>query len=420
MNPADILAQVPYFAALPAQEIERLGSICNIVDTPQGTVVIEEGAAPGDLFVVLEGTFRAARKGASGDLVLGTSSVGEVIGEMSLLEGRPTSAQVVAQTPGKLLRIPGTEIETLMASPEVSMRMLRTVTTRLRERETALVQAEKLAALGTMTAGLLHEVNNPAAALINAGSRLEEAVGRLVPSAGAVTLSPLQRSDRVRALARLLTSSGVDSKLAGSLVAQGWDEEKFGATPEAERQKVAELAQIRQLTSEMLLAATRLSELVGTVKRWTFHDQGERNDVDLVTVVLDSLTLLRHKSSSLRVSTKLPDTLTVEAQGGELSQVVTNLIDNAIDAASQKITIELGEDSGQATLVVEDDGPGIPSEKANKIWEPFFTTKAPGKGSGLGLAISQRIVNDHGGSLTLDSQPGRTRFVLRLRKKLAP
>ncbi|MDQ3500473.1 MAG: cyclic nucleotide-binding domain-containing protein, partial [Actinomycetota bacterium] len=367
MNATDILTQVPYFAALPAQEIERLGSICNIVDTPQGTVVIEEGAAPGDLFVVLEGTFRAARKGASGDLVLGTSSVGEVIGEMSLLEGRPTSAQVVAQTPGKLLRIPGTEIETLMASPEVSMRMLRTVTTRLRERETALVQAEKLAALGTMTAGLLHEVNNPAAALINAGSRLEEAVGRLVPSAGAVTLSPLQRSDRVRALARLLASSGVDSKLAGSLVAQGWDEEKLGATPEAERQKVAELAQIRQLTSEMVLAATRLSDLVGTVKRWTFHDQGERNDVDLVTVVLDSLTLLRHKSSSLRVSTKLPDTLTVEAQGGELSQVVTNLIDNAIDAASQEIAIELVENSGEATLVVEDDGPGIPSEKANKI-----------------------------------------------------
>jgi len=419
VNPADILAQVPYFAALPPQEIERLGSICNVVDTPQGTVVIEEGAAPGDLFVVLEGTFRAARKGASGDLVLGTSSVGDVIGEMSLLEGRPTSAQVVAQTPGQLLRIPGTEIESLMASPEVAMRMLRTVTTRLRERETALVQAEKLAALGTMTAGLLHEVNNPAAALINAGSRLQETVARLVPSTGEVALSPLQRSDRVRALAKLLHSWGVDPKLAGSLVAQGWDEEKLGATPEAERQQTAELAHVRQLTSEMLLAATRLSELVGTVKRWTFHDQGERNDVDLVTVVSDSLTLLRHKSSSLRVTTKLPDSLTVEAQGGELSQVVTNLIDNAIDAASQKITIELGEDSGQATLVVEDDGPGIPSEKANKIWEPFFTTKAPGKGSGLGLAISQRIVNDHGGTLTFESKPGQTRFVLRLNKRIA-
>lgn len=417
MNPEDVLSQVPYLAGLPESEIERLGRICNVFEVPSGRVVIEEGAAPGDLFVILEGSFRAVRAGPNGDVVLGTSTVGEVIGEMSLIEDRPTSATVIAQTPGKLLRIPGSEIGNLMNSPQMTNQMLRTVIPRLREREAALGQAEKLAALGTMTAGLLHEVNNPAAALQRAGSDLAETTARLVPSHDPEPLTPLQRSDRTRAVAAVLVAAGADPKLAGSLVALGWNEDHLAVVPESELAQVAGLAHVRQLANEVVMAATRLAELVGTVKRWTYHDQGELHDVDLVTVVEDSLTLLRHKTGTVQVTTRLPESLQIEGRGGELSQVVTNLLDNAIDAQAGEVVIELSDDDGQATLIIEDDGNGIPPEKAERIWEPFFTTKAPGKGTGLGLALSQRIIIDHGGSISLESQPGRTRFLVRLPKR---
>lgn len=417
MNPEDVLSQVPYLAGLPNSEIERLGRICNVFEVPPGGIVIEEGAPPSDLFVILEGNFRAVRAGPNGDVVLGTSAAGEVIGEMSLIEDRPTSATVIAQTPGKLLRIPGSEIGSLMNSPQMTNQILRTIIPRLREREAALGQAEKLAALGTMTAGLLHEVNNPAAALQRAGSDLAETTARLVPSQDLESLTPLQRSDRTRTVAALLTAAGAEPRLAGSLVALGWNEELLAGMPESELSQLAGLAHVRQLANEIVMAATRLAELVGTVKRWTYHDQGELHDVDLVTVVEDSLTLLRHKTGTVQVIRRLPESLLVEGRGGELGQVVTNLLDNAIDAQAREIIVDLSANEEQVTLVIEDDGNGIPPEKSERIWEPFFTTKAPGKGTGLGLAVSQRIVIDHGGSISFESQPGRTRFLLRLPKK---
>jgi signal transduction histidine kinase len=224
----------------------------------------------------------------------------------------------------------------------------------------------------------------------------------------------LQRSDRTRAVASLLAESSIDPKLAGSLVAQGWDPERFRAIPANERQQTADLAHLRQLASEVVMAAGRLSELVGTVKRWTFHDQGTSNDVDLVTVIRDSLTLLRHKVGSLELRTVLPNSLQIQARGGELSQVLTNLIDNAIDAAKSTLTISLQSDDEQAVITVTDDGQGIPPDKIDRIWEPFFTTKPPGKGSGLGLAVSARLIADHGGLINVESRPGETRFVVRI------
>ena len=417
MNLGNILTQVPYLAGLPGSEIERLATICNVFEVAPGTVVIEEGAAPGDLFVILEGNFRAVRAGPNGVVTLGTSTSGEVIGEMSLIEDRPTSATVIAQTSGKLLRIPGSEIGNLMNSPEMTNRILRTVIPRLREREAALGQAEKLAALGTMTAGLLHEVNNPAAALQRAGSDLADTTSKLVPLLDHEPLTALQRSDRTRAIAALLTAAGAEPKLAGSLVALGWNEELLAEVPESELSQLAALAHVRQLANEVVMAATRLAELVGTVKRWTYHDQGELHDVDLVTVIEDSITLLRHKTGAALVTKRLPESLLVEGRGGELSQVVTNLLDNAIDAQAREIIVELSENEEQVALAIEDDGNGIPQEKSERIWEPFFTTKAPGKGTGLGLAVSQRIIIDHGGSISFESQPGRTRFLLSLPKR---
>ena len=164
------------------------------------------------------------------------------------------------------------------------------------------------------------------------------------------------------------------------------------------------------------MAANRLSELVRTVKQWTFHDQGERHDVDLVTVVEDSLTLLRHKAGNTRVRRSLPESAWVAGRGGELGQVVTNLLDNAFDAARTEVMVSIIEGPDEVSVIVCDDGPGVPPEVEARIWEPFFTTKPPGKGTGLGLALSQRIASDHGGSLVLQSQPGDTRFELRIPK----
>ncbi|HSL26382.1 MAG TPA: ATP-binding protein [Acidimicrobiia bacterium] len=415
MSPYEILASLPYFSGLSEEQLTALCQTSESMAVEKGTEVITEGGMPSGLFVIAEGTFRVSRRGGGAEMQLRVATPGDVLGEMSLIGNVPATATVRALERGTLIKVPADEFREALADPVLLAGMFHTVTGRLREQEAALVESEKLASLGSWAAGLLHEVNNPAAAVLRAAEHLTELTSLLVPGAEPVTLRPLARAEREQAMAELLAAAGESDpgELAASLVTQGWTPEQLAeAGPDpATRLRTARLVHARQLATELGQAARRISELVGAVKRWSYHGQGEVQAVDLNQVVTDSLTLLRHQVGNLQVELDLdPDLGLVEARGVGLSQVVTNLIDNALQAAAHRVTVRTRPEIDTVTVEVEDDGPGIPDHVRERIWDPFFTTKPPGKGSGLGLAIVRRIVSEHDGSISVESAPGATKF----------
>lgn len=420
MSPYELLSQVPYFSELPEAELENLCRAADIIDVEAGVVLINEGDEPEALLVIADGTFEAVRQSAESEIVIGLAGRGEVLGEMSLLEKRPASATMRALSPGRVVRVPAESFERLLTHNQFLREMLRTVTRRLRDREGALVESEKLAALGTMTAGLLHEVNNPTAAIKRSAAGLVEAADSLVEQRVGEQMSPLQRGDREEELAQFLVGLGLAevSDLASSAVTAGWDRTGLEQSAHGEPTEIITLVRLihaRQLADEVAMAAGRLSDLVGAVKSWVYLDQAAVQNVDLNIAVQQTMALLRHKLAGIRLELQLDPLLpAIEARGAELNQVITNLVDNAIQAAASLVTLRTLVDGDYVVCQVADDGPGIPAGILGRIWEPFFTTKPPGQGTGLGLSISRRIIQSHRGVLEVESEPGSTTFTIRL------
>ena len=419
MNTFEVLQSLPYFASLPVEQIESLCRACEVIAVEAGQVVIVEGSPPEGLLVVVEGTFEATRQTGSEQIRLGEAGPGEVLGEMSILENQLASATVRALEKGLLIKVPVEVFREVLSDPGLLGAMVSTVTRRLREREAAFYQNEKLASLGVLSAGLLHEVNNPAAAIARAAHHLAIVAEDLVPAQEPVTLTPLQRADREESMTEVLEAAGLEhpADLAASLVAQGWSPDMVTsqALDQSELGRLARLVHARQLALEVGMAAARISELVNAVKRWTYSGQGPVQDVDLNQLIIDSCTLLRHKASGKKLELTLADGLpTIPARGVELSQVITNLIDNALDAASSNVTVKTSAGPHEVVLEVFDDGGGIPEEQLSRIWEPFYTTKPLGVGTGIGLPISRKIIADHSGRIEVQSRPGLTVFEVHL------
>ncbi len=287
--------------------------------------------------------------------------------------------------------------------------------------------------MGQLAAGLAHELNNPAAAIRRSVSSLEEAVHArdmlhpprqitdLVPAAPAERLGPLERSDRIEELAEVVGDSG----LAASLIDSGWTAEQLasafsGLNPDDAQESAAWIAQtntVRALLEEVKTSADRISEIVGAVKSYAYLDQAPVQRIDVRTGLNNTLVILQHKLRAgvdvMRdYASDLPE---IEAFGSELNQVWTNIIDNAVDAMGGRGALEVRAertDEGGVRVTICDNGPGIPARDIPHLFEPFFTTKAPGVGTGLGLNISHNVVTRHGGSIDVDSRPGRTCFIV--------
>jgi signal transduction histidine kinase len=340
----------------------------------------------------------------------------------------------------------------LASSPTAARALFGVLLERWRETESRLRQSERMAQLGTPTAGLAHELNNPAAAVKRSSDQLRtametygtalvglQAVGldpnqdaelaRLISSSrDRPTLSPLERSDLEVAIEDHLTEAAVPEpwKLAATLVETGCslDEvativtlygEKTGVVLEA----VVAIHDAFSLLHEVEEGANRLSAIVGALKSYSYLDQAPEQEIDVVPGIEDTLLILRSKLSDISVRRSYDEDLpTIPAYASELNQVWTNLIDNAADALMdsqvQDPEIEIaakrdGEDG--VVVTVTDNGPGIPADARDRVFDAFFTTKEPGAGTGLGLDISYGIVaHKHGGEITFESEPGRTTF----------
>jgi signal transduction histidine kinase len=423
-----------------------------------GEVIAEQGEELPGLQLLLEGRAQAFILAQGRSEPVGHHTGPTWIGAIAVLTGGPLGARMQAETDCRVAVVASDDFKRLaFAQPQVHERVMRQVAP-VMSRVTEIEQnRERLASLGTMAAGLAHELNNPAAAARRAAAQLTEALDaigaalasfveagveredaeRLVAlqqqammhAASCTALDALDASDAEEELLARLERLDVEEpwRLAESLAIAGVDQqwldrvaELAGPATGAALRWVAASVVAGRLAGELEESTERMSALVGAVKSYAYMDRGGLVEVDLHEGLETTLTVLGYKLKHTEIAVKrdydrsLPK-LTV--RGSELNQVWTNLLDNAIEALGERGTITIATRADGACAVVEiaDDGPGIPEDLAGRVFDPFFTTKEAGHGTGLGLATARRIVEDrHDGTLTLEPQPGRTVFRVRL------
>jgi signal transduction histidine kinase len=428
-----------------------------------GDELMAEGSLPEAFYVVLEGDFEVSKRSNDQDVVLAIRGVGEMLGEMSLIEDRPRSATVRAVSDSLLLKISRDVFKDLLCgNATTALSILRTVMSRLRNTEVMLGQNEKLAVLGTLSAGLAHELNNPAAAAIRSAGHLRQTIGDWLRARGALdelnldpsvseivvqklrsdvarlkqnplSIDSLTRSDLEAEIEELLLEYGLADawEYTPSLVSYGWSAESLRDWGEQfEKSKMSAIIRwlataylVHNLIDEVNESTNRISEIVKAVKSYTYLDQAPIQFIDVSEGIENTLMILKHKLK-LGVSVKreydksLPK---VEAYASELNQVWTNILDNAIDAmkGQGEITLKTSFQNDKVMVEIADNGPGIPPKVLPHIFEPFYSTK-DGKGTGLGLHISNNIVQKHRGKIEVNTNSHGTKFTvtlpIRLRK----
>jgi signal transduction histidine kinase len=337
------------------------------------------------------------------------------------------------------------------------MEILRTASARLSGNASRITHNEKLVALGKFSAGLAHELNNPASAARRAAQTFQEMMSDLLARSvklcaldldtpqldrllsiehslydsieAASSLSPLDQSDREEELITWMDELAVEDAyaiapvFASSGLQQNQLQDLLAEFPAAAAAGILEwlsaALNARSLLNEINDSTTRISDLVRAVKEYTYMDQDDVQEVDVHKSLDTTLKVLAHKVGAIQIVREYDPTLPkITANGSELNQVWTNLIDNAIDAVKDKpdgrIQLSTRCESDFVMVAVSDNGAGIPKNVLPRIFEPFYTTKGVGEGTGLGLDIVFRIVTQHEGTIEAESTPGDTRFTVRL------
>jgi len=435
MIPAAALRTVPLLQGLTAERFDWLAQAAEEVVLAPGDTLLRQGEQGCGFFIILEGELLLVREQAAQETIAGRRAAPTFLGEISTLTGYPITATCRAQTACRLLRLQEPVFFELLGCCTIFARtVFRSLVDRTTETESIVRDLEKMASLGTLAAGLAHELNNPAAAAVRAidrakrradaltrrsmaedGRLLDDVTGR--PPAPAA--SALDTSEAEEALADWLDGHGVTGawELAPVLAGAGVGPRDLEPlTANADRiARLAEAIDLRALLGEAAHACKRISDLIGAVKSYSYMDREARQQLDIHQGIEDTLTILKHRwPAGIKVVRQYaPDLPGITAYGSELNQVWTNLLVNALDALEKAgtITIATRRDGDYVTVAIADDGPGIPEAIQSRIFDPFFTTKPAGKGTGLGLDITQRIVvAQHCGTICVESKPGETRF----------
>jgi signal transduction histidine kinase len=452
----DPIYNIPLFQDVTDDELAWLIAHSHLQQLTIGEYFAREQEAVRHFYIVLEGELQVIRTFNGQEQVVGTTPRGIMGGEVWLLTGAQSAATVRAIAPSRLMVFAYPQfLQIFSHAPTVGAQILRTAAERMRGLAEWTKQQEKLAALGKLSAGLAHELNNPASAARRAASSLQKALqglsGRtlklgvwgLTPAqieqlvalqSDAVTqvrarppLSTLEQSDREEAMIDWLEAQVVDDSddLAATFVTAHLAPDELAdlvaALPPGAAADVLiylhEQLNAANLLDEIEQGTRRIADLVAAVKAYTYMDQGEVQAVDIHRDLENTLVVLRHKLKTIRIQREFdPELPQIFARGGELNQVWTNLIDNAIDALGGQGIIHLITrcENNYAMVEITDNGPGIPPEDLPRIFEPFFTTKGVGAGTGLGLDTAYRIITQHQGTIEVQSKPGQTRFIVRL------
>jgi signal transduction histidine kinase len=458
MNLQD-LRKSPLFEGLSDQELQQLVDNAKPVSLRTGETLMKQGEPGHSAYVVLNGGFEIQKQSGPSVIKIDVRKPGEIIGEMALLSNAPRSATVVALCDSEALCISQDVFENLLStSPSATMAVLHWVIARLGQNESLLHQQEKMAALGTMSAGLAHELNNPAAAAQRSASLLRGAPAKWLQLThqleilafkenlsgwlndfmqeathcfeNPLRLEALEKIDRVDQLQLWLEANDVETawEFAPAMVNFGWSSESLGELKnkplfQTAIQWLGMGSMIVTQLYEIQNTTERISQIVRAMKSYTHLDQAPLLEVDVHEGLENTLVIMEHK---LRQGVMIKreyskDLPRIEAYASELNQVWTNIIDNAVDAVKGKgeITLRTYGQSDQVVVEIIDNGPGIPKEIQSRIYEPFFTTKPPGQGTGLGLHVTHDIVvNRHHGLLLVESKPGETKFKVILPKRI--
>ena len=444
---------------------EQLDKLCRVgrVETAQAGPVYTEGEAATCFYVLLEGTVVMSRRVGADDVEVNrTSQRGVYAGAFQAYLGDrvpqlyTNSVRVTEKS--RFFVLSADDFAGIMQEWfPMAVHLLEGLFLGNQTFQQVVSQRERLLALGSLSAGLTHELNNPAAAALRATSALRERVAgmrhKLKILAGgpyrqadldtlvsvqeraaekvvkAETLSPMDASDREDGVADWLDAHGIAGgwDLAPAFVQAGLDEEWLDQVAAAVDGAVLESAvrwlnytvETELLMNEIEDSTTRISGLVNAARQYSQLDRAPFQVVDVHELLDSTLQMLGAKiGPTVKVVKDFDHTLPkIPAYPGELNQVWTNLIDNAVSAmdGAGTLTVRTSQDRGKLVVEFRDTGPGVPPEITQRIFEPFFTTKPVGQGTGLGLDISWRIVvNKHHGDLEVESEPGDTRFRVRL------
>ena len=448
------LRPIDLFDELDDEQLARWAAITQIREFRAGDIIAEQGQHSQAMYLVLEGTIQALLVNDGRVEPTGQHRAPTWMGAIGVLIDTPLGVRIQADTDCRVGIVPAADaLDLVLEQRSVHRKVMQVVRPVLGRLESVEQNRERLAALGTMAAGLAHELNNPAAAAKRAAADMCDAVEVLANTISRFVESGVQRDEAAElatmqqeALKRARDNPPLDTldaadaedeltealerldvrepwRLAEPMVRAGVDarwvervSELAGPATPAALEWVAASLTARGLAAELSDSADRMSRLVGAVKAYSYMDRGDVVDTDIHEGLDTTLIVLGYKLKHTKIAIErdydrtLPKVL---ARGSELNQVWTNLLDNAIDALGQTgtITVRTRAENECAVVEVSDDGPGIPEELRDRIFEPFFTTKSVGEGTGLGLDTARRIVEErHHGTIAVESQPGNTTF----------
>jgi signal transduction histidine kinase len=444
------LLRFPIFAELPDDQIEWFISQTQELHLKAGENYSRQGDPADAMFVLLKGQLQG-RGEIGGETIMFNLNPGDVTGLLPFSRMKQFTVSGRAEADSHALRFPASKFpELIQKMPELTKRLVGLMADRIRETTRLEQQRDRLASLGKLSAGLAHELNNPASAAKRAASQLRELLKKIKDAShelGRRDLTPAQKSEIEKLEASFiqrdepppdaLTMSDLEEQLDSLLRSHGqsdlWQlaadlahknvkpevlESLFAAldadTARAALVRIAASVEVANLLNEIESSTSRISDLVRAIKEYTYMDQAPVQNVDIVKSLETTLTILNYKLKRgvvvQRDYQQVP--FLVNSFGSELNQVWTNVIDNAIDAMGGKgeLRVRTYRDAGCVVVEIGDNGPGISPEVKAHIFEPFFTTKAVGEGTGLGLDTVQRIVKKHRGSIQVESEPGNTRF----------
>jgi len=444
------LLRVPAFEDLPDDQIAWFLSQSQELHVKPGDTYLRQGDPADAMFVTLDGQLEA-RGEFGGETVIIPIKPGAVTGLLPFSRMKQYTVSVRAITDSRLLRFPAAMFpELVQRMPELTQRLVAVMSDRIRETTRIEQQRDRLAALGKLSAGLAHELNNPASAAKRAASQLRDILKKIKDAShdlGRRDLTPTQKSEIEKLEASLtqfdglppdaMTVSDLEDRIDALLRSHGQNdlwrlsanlarrnvqpavleplfESLDSDAARAALVRIASSIEVADLLNAIESSTSRISDLVKAIKDYTYMDQAPVQNVDIAKSLETTLTILNHKLKRGVIVRRdyHADPLLVNSFGSELNQVWTNIIDNAIDAmgGNGELRVRTYRDDGCAVVEIGDNGPGMSPEIKSHIFEPFFTTKGVGEGTGLGLDTVQRIVKKHRGNIQVTSKPGDTRF----------
>jgi signal transduction histidine kinase len=444
------LLRVPVFVGLPDDQIAWFIGQAEELRLKAGDTYFRQGDPADAMFVVLEGQLQA-RGEIGGETVVIAMKPGDVTGVLPFSRMKQFTVGARAVTDARVLRFPSSLFPDLVQKmPELAQRLVGLMSDRIRETTRLEQQRDRLASLGKLSAGLAHELNNPASAAKRATSQLRDVLKKIRDAShelgrrdlttaqkaeiekleaffvqrNEVPPDPLTISDLEDQIDSLLRSHGQNDlwQMAADLARKNVEPEALESlfaildadTARAALVRIAASVEVATLLNEIESGTSRISDLVRAIREYTYMDQTPVQNVDIVKSLETTLTILNHKLKRgvvvQRDYQRVP--LLVNSFGSELNQVWTNIIDNAIDAmgGQGELRVRTYREDNYVVVEIADNGPGISPDIRSHIFEPFFTTKEVGEGTGLGLDTVQRIVKKHRGNIQVSSKPGDTRF----------